>query len=516
MSDLLKGDQTKFLVGVICGFVLATLTLSHSSVCGPMQIAIAADAQKPRQYQRLSGEASTPAASTVRGATALPSTAAAAPSGEKELTASPPLPTIAEGAKVAVPTSISPLPAFLHFGADGVWGHLLDAPNGLRGLVVEVGSFDGTQAKMAAKRGFQTIVFEPSPGNIKLVNKELKQHLGASDGLVTVIQVAASAKRGVASFFANKQHSTGDHITLDGKINSGEEKHYNDDKARKVSVPTCPVDDVLAGKKVYILKVDVQGHEWHVLQGAQKLFKEQRVAFAIFEFHPKRLKDSAPLIIETLNQHGYDVHYLSPMWARQQGKIIFTDEWLRFPQDPSAFSKSFKDDFLDGMGEWTDILAVCRRCVGDMMLPRQTRQQVEQDVVDSIFKDAGLEPPAINYGGPAKGQEEDTQPPPPNRPPRVVPPHQIPGRWRPAGKADEGEAPPQSEGRRTRAPPEDNMDNAAPRKHLSPDRGDADAPRPAAPTTAVPVEVREVSEDGGKGAENTRPKRKRAVFDDDV
>lgn len=44
------------------------------------------------------------------------------------------------------------------------------------------------------------------------------------------------------------------------------------------------LDQVFAGKRIFFLKIDVEGHELEVLQGAQGLLSERRIDNVVFEY----------------------------------------------------------------------------------------------------------------------------------------------------------------------------------------------------------------------------------------
>ena len=262
---------------------------------------------------------------------------------------------------------VSPLLALLHQPTDKLWEHLLVAMVRHRGLVVEVGSHDGAQAMQAYRAGHTVLALEPSPANHQRVFNHIFREITppVDQRRISVQRVAASAKEGTIGFWTMKGGGTGDHVTLDGHVHEGETHNYKKHNSKLTEVRTAPLDVILEGKRVYILKVDVQGHEMHVFAGARRLFTENRVSFAMFEFQPKQLGPTAHTLIEELDEAGYDVFFTD----RHGPNHPWFDTHLLSPTDSVNFTASFDPTFIRGFGEWTDLVAVCRRCIGDNVWP---------------------------------------------------------------------------------------------------------------------------------------------------
>jgi FkbM family methyltransferase len=381
--------------------------------------------------------------------------------------------------------SVSPLLAMLRFSADRLFEALVAAPSAKRGLVVEVGSFDGQQAKMAYDKGHQLLVLEPSPVNFPKVRTRLRRGIESGEGRLVLLQVAASARNGSAMFYTNRQGSPGDHISLDGRVHEGEEVNYKPHKSYRTHVPTAPLDDVVGQRRVYFLKVDVQGHELFVFEGAQRMFRERRVGYALFEFQPKQLGPNAASLIERLNGFGYDTFSLMPWWSRGDG---FSDEFYSFPTDPRAFAAAFRPTHANGMGEWTDILAVCRTCVSDNhAAPSRFMQRFDPGVLaafaDKVTSDGGGAVPSGEPAGPPPPRGEGPVPQPPDLPPRKPPvkPPQLPVDEADGPRPDA--TPEMLEHPGSRAPPKRPIN--APIPHVSSVGGYAEAPTPGPPGSQV-------------------------------
>jgi FkbM family methyltransferase len=388
--------QRAFCVGGVAGFALGVLiamwmlgpVTPGEGACTAAELRKAVDAALQRQAQAATTKASdrVPAATPNR----------ADPSDLRNT-----WPSGTPGPMIVLPASVSMLLSMLHFTADRAYEMLINAPSQKRGLVVEVGAFDGQQAAFAYHRGHQVLVLEPSPINTPKVKAKLRNAINDPTGRLTLLQVAASNQVGTAEFFTNINGSPGDHISLNGKVHEGEEQNYLPHRSYKTTVKTMPLDDIVGTRRVYFLKVDVQGHELFVFEGCQRMLRERRVAYALFEFQPKQLGAEAYKMIEELNEYGYDTFALMPWWSRGEG---FSDEWYSFPTNPRLFQQQFRPEHANGMGEWTDILAVCRTCVAE--------NHADQDKFMQPFDAAEIE--AIEKS--AKLAEKGQEPAPPIRP----------------------------------------------------------------------------------------------------
>ena len=136
------------------------------------------------------------------------------------------------------------------------WRHLLRTGD----LFVDVGSNVGLYSIWAADCGAAPIAIEPDPVNAERTRQNL-----ALNGLVgEVHECALAAEPGVAQF------STG----LD-TVNHLVSSPDGAELSREVEVRT--LDDILAGRHVRGIKIDVEGAERLVLEGARATLAERRV-----------------------------------------------------------------------------------------------------------------------------------------------------------------------------------------------------------------------------------------------
>ena len=170
---------------------------------------------------------------------------------------------------------------------------------------------------------------------------------------------------GEIEFTSTSTGGTGDHIGF----NQGEAKHYLKKSVTKVSTNT--LDDLILNAQkewvnnapIYFLKIDTQGHDVAVIQGASKLLKQHRIQFLVMEYWPIATKNTINIPITTgmkiLKQSGYSVFDLelqSPGNPPSREK-----QWLHRPLSFHENEQWFLDYSIqtgDQFGRGADVFAM--------------------------------------------------------------------------------------------------------------------------------------------------------------
>ena len=273
---------------------------------------------------------------------------------------------------------ISPLLMYFKLTADQVYSKILGSePLHLRSsqTVVEVGSQNGEQALEAYHLGYRVIIYEPSPQSAARINNTLVA-AKVNHSRCILRNKAASEHVGSAKFWS--RGGTGDHVTISGKPNPGEEKFYiakntvfskwkdmrvelEARAAKLVVVDTVPLDtDFPNPEVIFFLKVDTQGHDGHVFRGARKLFQEHRVLFAVFEITPSVMGVGATVdMMKNLHAYGYGIYKTEVHWSYSLDKFSYL--WKINPNDPLSVAMDVNGSYLK-MAAWTDVFVVCLPC----------------------------------------------------------------------------------------------------------------------------------------------------------
>lgn len=174
--------------------------------------------------------------------------------------------------------------------------------------VIDIGANVGYFTLLACKAvgpGGTVFAFEPEPGNFKLLEKNLSLNAYAQG---RPLQLALSDKRGTVRLFTDSAN-LGNPSLARGNITSS---------ADAVDVETARLDDLLAEQKDLparfdLIKMDAQGAEALVIEGAVELLKRDRPTLLI-EFWPMGLENmgSDPTaFLERLQGLGYSIRHVS-------------------------------------------------------------------------------------------------------------------------------------------------------------------------------------------------------------
>lgn len=144
--------------------------------------------------------------------------------------------------------------------------------------------------------------FEPSASTFGLLNKVLA--LNSGQATVIAEQMAVSNAVGNIRFYLSSD--------LGSNSNSLVEKHHLNRDAVEVA---CTTIDAYAKKQgivlIHLLKIDAEGSELQVLQGAKEVLLNQRPK-VILAIHPRLIRNNAnepKEIYELINSLNYSIHY---------------------------------------------------------------------------------------------------------------------------------------------------------------------------------------------------------------
>lgn len=167
--------------------------------------------------------------------------------------------------------------------------------------IVDVGANIGIYTRffseLAAASG-HVYAFEPAPSNYKRL-QENAEHFAN----VSLNQSAVGDSSGTIRLFVSDELNV-DHRTFD----SG-------DGRKRIDVPVVCLDEYFTvGHRVDLIKIDVQGYELSVLQGAKRVLSENHDIKVLMEFWPYGLAKAAvtpSTVIEFLNSLGFEIRTTS-------------------------------------------------------------------------------------------------------------------------------------------------------------------------------------------------------------
>jgi FkbM family methyltransferase len=167
-------------------------------------------------------------------------------------------------------------------------------------LFVDIGANVGSYTILACSAvGARGVAFEPVPSTYKrLVENMRLNHL---DEKVKCINKGVGAQQGTIAF-------TSDSDTTNHALASGEQCD------NKVTVKVISLDTALDGEDPSLLKIDVEGYETPVLEGAQETLKNQTLNAVIMELNGSgsRYGFDESKILEFMLSNGFRTYSYNP------------------------------------------------------------------------------------------------------------------------------------------------------------------------------------------------------------
>jgi len=185
-----------------------------------------------------------------------------------------------------------------------VWNMLMsifDRHPPSEGIFVDVGANLGYFSLMAASMGYQVAAFEPMHRNMAKLASSVKRNVFADR--IKLYMLAAS-------------HETGAVVSMEAthKTNSGNGKIVKTSHGARDTAETIRLDEIL-NQNVVAIKIDVEGHEAHAIQGASKLLCSNIVRYVIIELseETKENRDCpADKLMAAMRRMGYQISDILP------------------------------------------------------------------------------------------------------------------------------------------------------------------------------------------------------------
>lgn len=183
-------------------------------------------------------------------------------------------------------------------------------------LFIDVGANIGSYTIMAAGgSGARVVSVEPIPDTFAKLQRNVV--LNGLAERVELHRVGLSRERSDLRFTPDQD--TVNHVMATGELGSA------------ILVPVVSMDELLAGRVPVIIKIDVEGHEQAVLEGARQTLSDQRVAAVVMEINGSSarygLGDDA--LFTTMRDYGFKPYAYNPVsrklrnWVSSTGNVIF-------------------------------------------------------------------------------------------------------------------------------------------------------------------------------------------------
>jgi FkbM family methyltransferase len=151
-------------------------------------------------------------------------------------------------------------------------------------VFVDVGANFGYFTCLAASRigcggKGRVVAVEPNPAMLALLEANITINWSMAD--IQVARLAAGAAPARARLFIPRQRAANASLSM------------GDDDAEVVEVDVAPLDALLpAGEAVHVMKIDVEGHEAEVLQGARRLIAGSPRILVVMEWSLAQMREA--------------------------------------------------------------------------------------------------------------------------------------------------------------------------------------------------------------------------------
>jgi FkbM family methyltransferase len=152
-----------------------------------------------------------------------------------------------------------------------------------------IGYMTGVLATAVGPKG-RVEAFEPHPEVFSELAENVARWRGAPIGEIRVHQLALSRRSGAGML----------HVSAEFKANRGTAALDSQRQETGIDVPLARLDALVA-ERIGVMKLDVEGHEVHVLGGSDALLAEQRIRDIVFEEH----NDLPTELTQLLESHGF-------------------------------------------------------------------------------------------------------------------------------------------------------------------------------------------------------------------
>jgi FkbM family methyltransferase len=178
-------------------------------------------------------------------------------------------------------------------------------------LFVDIGANAGVYSLLAAELGADVLALEPGSAARQLLERNIR--VNGYDGRITVHPVAAGNDR--RSSFLTTGTSVLNRV-VDSATEAMDPKRVSETPpiARPTGVEAIeivPLDDILSDRHAAVVKIDVEGFEREVLEGAVRMLSEHRAGYLQLENNDtasRPYERSSLAVWKLLRHYGYELY----------------------------------------------------------------------------------------------------------------------------------------------------------------------------------------------------------------
>ena len=186
----------------------------------------------------------------------------------------------------------------------------LDVPKE-NAIFLDIGANIGWYSLLLAAAGHSVVSFEPMRANEKLFRRSLCSNSDFQRRLTYHTDMLSDAPRKNCTLYSDETNVGDGMLSCDQNLHmlqsSSKDPEYH---VRDAGMEVTTLDNVLVNLQhpVFMVKIDVEGHEGHVLQGATKTILQAQVPYLMFEFKYAWVRDAGKNpndLLRSLVEAGY-------------------------------------------------------------------------------------------------------------------------------------------------------------------------------------------------------------------
>lgn len=189
-------------------------------------------------------------------------------------------------------------------------------------IFIDLGAHVGVYSLSIASHGHKVIAIDCYQGNVERLCASTKA--AKLSNRISIIYNAISKTRGNVHVRQASSSNVGSNaiVTTNNSIKLKENLEI---------IQAITLSDVLEIFNINsaVLKMDVEGHEYDVLQGAERFFKHVKVHFVLMEFHFHKNKRSGRFIQEFMNRHGLEPDLPKDVSITNQTQWPWNVQWIQ-------------------------------------------------------------------------------------------------------------------------------------------------------------------------------------------
>ncbi|HSR87903.1 MAG TPA: FkbM family methyltransferase [Pontiella sp.] len=200
---------------------------------------------------------------------------------------------------------------------------------------LDVGANVGVYSLLAsALTGASSMAIEPVPETFTRLREHVK--LNGLEGKIECINQGVGEEAGSLRFSTGSQDCLNHVVPVDS----------NDDTP-SIQIPVTTLDAIHDRTSPAMMKLDIEGYEWHALKGAARLLEDRRLKAIVLEFnlHAERYGVSAQQVEDLLRNAGFSTYAYDP-YRRTLNPTPFNTNgnslWVRKADEVASILKDAK------------------------------------------------------------------------------------------------------------------------------------------------------------------------------